>query len=94
MGFWKVAAYAIDEKMAREADRRQAEYDQEFGYSGPGIVGNFFAGIRAARWGRVYQDEHRQIQAMMDPHRFRRPTPLLRCGCGDRNCRYNQPGWR
>ena len=93
MGLWRGIAYLLDEKMAQEADRRQNEYNQQFGggYRGPGL----FSGWAAARWGRAYWQDNQRIQQANSPFNGTRNvvTGMLesargRCPCGDPNCRY------
>jgi hypothetical protein len=91
MGLFRALAYAIDPAMAKEADKRQRDYDRAMGVGeygrGPGLLANW----RAARWGNRYWNENDSINRVMDPYRFYRPpSRLLDCGCGDRNCPYNQ----
>jgi hypothetical protein len=101
VGLMRGLAYMIDPNMAREADKRQAEYDQAMGIGqyggGEGFVSGIINGWRASRYGRRYQQDNRTIQAMMNPHQGppNTVTQMLssargRCTCGDPNCGYNR----
>jgi hypothetical protein len=61
MGFWRGVAYALDRKMAEEADRRQQEYNQNYGYRGPSIIRSFLANRRADAYADQYWEDNRRI---------------------------------
>jgi hypothetical protein len=85
MGIWRGIAYAIDPAMGKEADKRQAEYDQAMGngqYGGEGIITGLIRGWRATRWGNQYQQDNRLIQQANNPH----SNPQHRPGCTCRFC--------
>ena len=96
MGFWRAAAYAIDARMAQEADRQQAAYNAQradYGGGGPGIVRGLVGSWQARREARLWWS----VNGQPDPYQ-RQPSTVTRmldsargrCQCGDPNCRYNR----
>lgn len=69
MGFWRGVAYALDRKMAEQADQRQAEYNQTYGYRGPGIIRSIIANRRADQYAEQYQKDNRLITRVNMGHR-------------------------
>jgi hypothetical protein len=65
MGFWKAIAYAMDRKMAQEADKQQAQYDAQHG-GDPGIISSFFANRRGDRRGSQYADQYWEDSRLID----------------------------